>query len=254
MSVIEDIRKHISELPQDMLFTTRDLLNYGPRSAIDNAIYKLVQNEEIVRIVPGVFKNPLRSKPVEFLELARVKAQSFGRDIITHPVDAAVQVGLLFETDNIGLHVLFATNGRTSKFRFGPFTIHFKGTSSRKMELGDSLLGKAIRALCFMGEKNISEETFNLATDWLCDSDLEEGGGLCALMPAWLSEYFCPFFRMLEKQIRSVLLYNEINESKDRFVKEPTPERRYSFTNSSDSKYVLQSTLIPKWPPSSLFC
>lgn len=216
MYVIEMIREHINRLPIEVLFTTRDLLNYGPRPAIDNAIYSLVRNGEIVRIARGVFASSKRKTEVSTFEIATVKAKSFGRTIVSHARDIAWQLGLLDPLDR-NLQPTFATNGRTSRFRFGPITIHFKGTSPRKMFLGDSRTGQIIRALCHIGKERISPENVEAAIEDLSVDERTRAGSLCAFMPAWLSKFFCEFYRPAHS---IVLLEYEKSDSKDHRVQE----------------------------------
>lgn len=224
MYVIEMIREHINRLPMEVLFTTRDLLNYGPRPAIDNSIYSLVRSGEIVRIARGVFASSKRTTEVSTLEVATVKAKSFGRTIISHARDVAWQLGLVDPLDK-NLQPTFATNGRTSRFRFGAITIHFKGTSPRKMSLGDSRTGQTIRALCHIGKERISLENVEAAIENLSADERTRAGNLCAFMPAWLSNFFYEFYRPAHSII---LLEYENLESKDHHVREKL--RQYLFS------------------------
>jgi len=139
MSTADLIRKHIADLSPEALFTTRDLLCYGTRSGVDNAVSSMVKSGEIIRVARGVFASPARKKPVTVFEVATVKAQSFGRKIFTHAANIAAKLGLLSES---GSEYYFATDGRTSSFRFGSTVIHFKGTSLKRMVLGDSPVGQ----------------------------------------------------------------------------------------------------------------
>lgn len=206
MSAIDKIRRYVSELPPDKLFTTRDFLNFGPRTAIDSAVYELVKTKEIIRVVRGVFKSPHREEPVGLLEVATVKAESFGRKIITYARDAAIDLGLLMEEDP-SMEFFLATNGRTSSFRFGRIKIHFRGTSPRRMALGDSRVGQAIRALCYLGQSKVSEGVIEFVAGRLSESELRDAGSLCASMPWWLSSFFCAYFAPFE--IRSIVIYGE---------------------------------------------
>src|SRR5437016_2075923 len=78
------IREHLSGLPVEALFTTRDLLCFGLRSTVDNALSAMVKAGEIMRVTRGVFCMKERTTPVTVPEVAITKAESFGRKIITH--------------------------------------------------------------------------------------------------------------------------------------------------------------------------
>jgi hypothetical protein len=206
MATVGLIRKHIEALPVDKLFTSRDLLCYGTRSAVDNTVYELKKSGEIVSVTRGVFKKKQRVKPVTVLELATVKAESFGRQIITHAANIAGQLGLLPQKE---LEHHFATNGRTSSFKFSSIVIHFKGTSTRKMSLGESPAGSVIRALCYLGKERFTEESAGHATRHLAHSDRLEIGRLCSSMPAWLSNFFCSWFQPVSASLSITLFAQE---------------------------------------------
>ncbi|MBK9142080.1 MAG: hypothetical protein IPM23_06255 [Candidatus Melainabacteria bacterium] len=125
MSTTTRIRAFIEGLDKDSIFTTRDLLSFGTRSAVDNAICKLVKVEEIVRIMPGIFSLPGSQRQVSLKELAIIKAESFGHQISEHTFDLTSEI-----PDN---EVWFATTGSNSSFKFGSITIKFKPTSRRKI-------------------------------------------------------------------------------------------------------------------------
>lgn len=194
MSTITDIVSYARALPPDSIFTTRELLSFGSRSAVDNAIYRLVHRLEIVRIIPGVFRLPDSTRVVTLEELAIVKARSFGRQLIKHASDIVSELGIAPGSRKPG-EVWFATNGSNSAFTFGSTKIYFKQTSSRRMELGDSPFGQVVRALSSLGRKKVSADTVALATANLAQGEIGRGVELAAFMPAWLSEFFRPAMR-----------------------------------------------------------
>lgn len=125
MSAKTNIRAFIESLDKDTIITTRDLLGFGTRRAVDNAVSDLVKRGEIVRIMPGVFSLPGSQRKVSLKELAIIKAESFGHQISEHTFDLASEI-----PDN---EVWFATTGSNSSFKFGSITIKFKPTSRRKI-------------------------------------------------------------------------------------------------------------------------
>lgn len=203
MHTIQQIRNHIQQAPLAALITTRDLLCYGSRSAVDNAVHTLKKNKEIVAVCRGVFRRPERTKPVGIFEVAKVKAESFGRTIVTHAKTLAENLGLIEKDDS--QHV-FATGGRSSQFHFGEILIRFKGTSLRNMVLGDSNEGQVIRALCHLGKQSVTEKTVEAAIKNFTDDQRAALGSLCGSMPAWLAEFFHVFYKPSPTRISYVLL------------------------------------------------
>ena len=181
------IRSYIERLNVEAIFTSRDLLCFGSRSSVDNAVYTLHQNGELVRPARGVFVRPERTKPVTELEIATTKARSFGREIISHPATIAKSAGL--EADGEFEHS-YSTNGNTSSFCFGSIVIKFKHCTMRNMGLGDNPVGNAIRTFCFLGRDRFSVQAVELLTAKLNPIERARVGALCGSMPSWLSNFF----------------------------------------------------------------
>jgi hypothetical protein len=93
----------------------------------------------------------------------------------------------------------YLTSGRSSSFFFGNRKIILTGASPRKMALGDSKVGKVIRALWHMGRSVVDEHIIGKATKLFSRFDRIEMGKLCASMPEWLGQYFYPW-RLLERE------------------------------------------------------
>lgn len=234
MTTIGKIRQYFSNQRRDAIITSRDLLDFAPiRDTIDNAVFRLTQAGEIVRVARGVFIRPDRGRLPTVLEVAKAKAAAFSRTLITHPRDAANELGLSDESVP-ETEVFFATDGRTSSFRYQNFTIHFKGTSRRKMVLGDSHVGKAIRALCYLGAGRLTWRAIDLATCRLSKTEKEELGSLRRLMPAWLSDVLCNWFK-------PVMSYPA--NGHDSIVRESENVYQISGTEGSYSGGVLGATI-----------
>ena len=53
MLTISSIQRFISALPKNRIFTTREVLIFGTRGAVDRALGRLVKTERIVRLATG---------------------------------------------------------------------------------------------------------------------------------------------------------------------------------------------------------
>lgn len=74
------IRKHLSLLKPGEIFTTRDLLSYGRRSAVDKTLCLMVQAGYLTRLAFGVFVITHTSKPFYTVaEIVQRKALAFGK-------------------------------------------------------------------------------------------------------------------------------------------------------------------------------
>ena len=246
MSTANLIRKHIEDLTPEELFTTRDLLCYGLRSTVDNTLSSMVKAGKITRVARGVFARSERTKPVTVLEVATIKARSFGRQIITHAADIAGRLGLL-KRPSSGHY--FATDGKTSSFRFGSVIIHFKGTSRRKMFLGDNPPGQAIRTLCHLGKDSLSAHVIAVVAKSLKHSERADIVRLCAFMPSWLYRALYAWFKSSQRVVNetenNVYASSKQNTSPDSFsVCEPAGAGNRQIYSIMLRKYAYHSKVV----------
>ncbi len=204
LGVTKKIRRHLRTLEVDQPFTTRELLNYGNRSAIDNCIFRLIQEGEIHRITRGVFvraKSHGKRPHYSQREIAEIKANSFGRKLQTHPFKKAKEIALRLGLIRPGqkwlneceeLESTYEISGPSSSFMYEGKRVYFKKTTRRKIQLGDSRAGQVIRALWYNGFWNrfalFGFEAQRKAYQGLYGLDRREIHCSSALMPAWLSD------------------------------------------------------------------
>ncbi|MBP7860184.1 hypothetical protein KA183_00765 [bacterium] len=204
VGVTKKIRRHLLGLEIDEPFTTRDLLNYGSRSAIDNCIYRLIQEGIIHRITRGVFvvkKSNGRHAHFTQREVAEIKAGAFGRKLQTHPFkkakEIAIRLGLIKPGQKwIGecdeLESTYEISGPSSSFVYEGKRIYLKKATRRKIQLGDSKAGLVMRALWYNGFWNrlvlMRQDAQKLAYQGLYFGDRREIHQSSALIPAWLSD------------------------------------------------------------------
>ena len=183
------IRRFIYQVPQGELFTTRDCLSFGSRAAVDKALSRLVKSDFIVRVARGVFvRHNWKNVTITAFDVAKKKAESFGRTIARHGADIAHQFGL---TSHCKKWPIYQVTGGSSSFVFGDTVIWMKGTCPRKMRLGDSYAGQVIRALWHLGRLACTPGAVQKAAaqSWK-RTDRQELRQSVAWMPAWMSSYF----------------------------------------------------------------
>jgi len=82
------ITRYYRSLPAGKLFTTRECLGFGLRVNVDQALYRLVKEGFLRRIVRGMFVCSLTGKArYSVAEIAALKASSFGKQIVEHSAD-----------------------------------------------------------------------------------------------------------------------------------------------------------------------
>jgi hypothetical protein len=188
MQTTSFILRHINSLPVSQLFSTRDLLCYGGRSAVDKALSRLVKRGYIERYARGVFmKASWGSRKPSPLDIASTKARAFGKIIFQHFGDFAARLGLI--NPDPTRHT-FDTTGYTSSFLTKYGAIQFKKIGPRKAKLGDSTAGLIARTLWHIGKEICTADLvqrISAQIDRESKRELRESAGL---VPAWLNSQF----------------------------------------------------------------
>jgi hypothetical protein len=189
IATISRIRRHIISLPKGELFTTRDMLDYGTRSSVDQALYRLVRCGVIQRLIPGVFVRPVPGSPeIPIWKIVQVKARAFRKQLLEHAKDLADQLEGVLPSPPVEGELRFNTDGRSSSFWVRNVLVRLVSINTRKVELGDSPGGKVARALCRLGKEGCTEEVVRRATQRLSRQEKIRLRTSSSLMPYWLSD------------------------------------------------------------------
>ncbi len=185
MSTLGCVYNRIQRFSLGHLFTTRQFLGLGSRGAVDQSLYNLVKQREIIRVARGVFMRKGSPQPSVFA-VAKIKAESFGKRIFTHGIEAARQLGFPLEAAR---DPVFAVDGRSSSFRFGDTIIRLIGLSPRNLIREDSLAGLVIRAMWQVGKGRMTPELVSRTyPNWgkVCPQ-LEQSA---PFLPHWMNNLF----------------------------------------------------------------
>jgi hypothetical protein len=191
MDTIHLIKAHINRLSENVIFTTRDFLCYGTRSAVDTALHRLIKKDMIIRVCRGVFIKwtikAFRGNLPTAHEVAQTKARAFGKEILVHKKDAAVQLGLI-ESGNDS--PTFATFGRTTSFQFGDQRIKLAHVSQKDATHGDTFTGLFTRALRQLGWHDQAPNTIAKLISGINHKERDKAYQAAAMMPSWISDQF----------------------------------------------------------------
>jgi len=181
------VKRYIQFVTDGKIFTTRDCLAFGKRSAVDQALYRLVKIGWIRRLARGVFVKELGYiKDFSIFEIAKAKAEAFGRRIVEQPLFVAEP-----RTEKYGKRpneAIFLIDGRSSKFHIDGLKIQFKHVSPRKLKLAETIVGEAARAVWNLGEKLLDSIALMNATDFFNRDERIWFRRNIRWMPAWLSD------------------------------------------------------------------
>jgi hypothetical protein len=144
----EYIERHIRRLPPTQIFTTREVLRYGPRGAVDQALYRMVRIGFIVRLARGVFVRDASQKPTLY-EIVSAKAQAWGKIIVTH----AERVLREHEIRTVGPRKqAYAINAHSGTYWTIRGRVYMNGIGTRRMRLCKTKVGQLLYALWHIRE------------------------------------------------------------------------------------------------------
>ena len=180
---IEFIYRHIRKLPSTQIFTTREVLIYGARAAIDIALHRMVKAGFIVRLARGVFVRD-NSSPPPLEQIVLAKAKAFRRKFAEHPESILRELGISAAKNDL----LFATDGDSSSFDTIHGRVFLKRICPRKISMLETLVGRIVYAIWHLGRGQFDNSQLQLASHDLKRSEREQLWLLSSVMPNWLTD------------------------------------------------------------------
>ena len=189
MSTVAAMRTHIQKLPRGRPFTTSQLAEHGPRSAVDRALSRIVHKGEIERLSRGVFVRPRKSRFVGkvlpgVFDVVRVIARDNSETVQVHGAEAARRFGLTTQAPTTSV---FHTSASSRSIRIGNTTIRLIHTSNhRRLQFAGEPAGLALAALWYLGKDNVTPETIVTIRSALPSDEFEKLHS--ADLPTWMTK------------------------------------------------------------------
>lgn len=191
MNTTQAIREKINEIPCGQPFTNGSLLECGTRASVDQALSRLAQGNEIVRVARGVYVQPKWNELLGEMvmpsveDVARTVVEADGATFQLHGAEAARRLGL---STQMQTRRVFLTDGTPRSFQMGKSTVVVKHVASKKIALSERLAGLAYVALLYLGKKNVNEAALSAIRKRLPEEEFEALLSARARMPGWLRE------------------------------------------------------------------
>ena len=185
MSATYKIRLFTARLEPGEIFSTSQLLSFGTRWAVDQAMCRMVSSGAVHRLARGLFvvAGPLVTL-VTATQVAQRKAEAFGHEIVEHAADTAYRLGI---GSHPNVSPTFATAGASSSFLFNETTrVYFSRSSAKKRKLSKTVMGDVIRSLWQLGKHGCSREAVAAAYQFIGRTHRAQMPELAGLMPTWL--------------------------------------------------------------------
>lgn len=169
MKASKAIRFAIANQPSGAVFCSTDFLSAGTRSAVDQALFRLMKAGVIVRVARGLYA--AAGQHVDAQTVASALARKTGERVGLAPAEGPDDV------------LVVPTSGLSRTFRVAGNVMQFRRMSQRKVQLAASPKGRVLLALWTRGMKDLTTLEIQRATgDWP-EGEIDR---YAAQIPAWL--------------------------------------------------------------------
>jgi len=187
------VRQAIEALPVGKPFSSKDLLQLGTRAAVDQVLYRMAKNNEILRLARGIYARPKWNKYVkspvlpEPFEVAELVAKARGTTIGPTGAAAANMFGL---STQVPTQPVFTTTGRSGEVKVGKSIIRFRHVAPRKMQHAGTAVGAAIAALRYLGKEEVTMDVIAKLENALTHEDFQALRQATSALPGWCMDKF----------------------------------------------------------------
>ena len=158
------------------------------RAAIDQSLYRLVKNNKIIRIIRGVYYNPVidlrlgRLSP-NINNIAKALAESKQARIHVSGALAANMLGL---SNQVPAKIVYYTDSNIKNRKIGDREIIFKKVSPKKLFGAGKITGLIFGALDYIGKDNIDDNIISKLSNRLNEKDKKEINRNMRAMHQWM--------------------------------------------------------------------
>lgn len=172
------------------IFSINDFYNLGTKNTIKSVLYRLSEENRIVRLIDGLYTNPKYSEILkeysypDISDVAEKIANKFSWTIAPTGETALNYTGLSTQVPN---EYIYISDGAYREYLYRNKKIIFKHTSNRNITFYSKEFSILIQAIKALGKDNISEE--NIKKLSLYTRKVKEDFKKDALkLPFWIQE------------------------------------------------------------------
>lgn len=190
MSTSSFVRRFINQLQDGQMFTTRDLLCFGSRTAIDQCLRHQIKQGNIERMARGVFMRGDETTPrPSDIEIARVKAAAFGKELSIHGEALAAQFKLP-SSQKVDTITFWVNGNSTSEFKIDNTRVILKPVRARMIQLiKQGGPGLSLAALAHLGKKKVTRSEIMMTASF-SNHEREKLRESLKAVPQWLSKFY----------------------------------------------------------------
>ena len=186
--ITERILTQAEKLPEGALISAKEYLHLGTRSAVDQALKRLEQRKELMRVARGQYVRPVKTKfgtraPAPEKVIAHIAAAR-AETVVSHGAAAANALGL---TTQVPAKLVYLTSGRSRRLHLGAQIVEMKNARPWMLLPSHRAAGEAIRALEWIGPRR-APEALAMLKRTLPASTIEELVAVRSALPGWMAK------------------------------------------------------------------
>jgi predicted transcriptional regulator of viral defense system len=182
----------VQKAEPNTVFHAGQFLDVDTRTAVDKALSRLVASGFLKRLARGLYYEP-KTHPVlgELLPPVESVAKALAdRDHVKLQPFGGYAANLLRLSEQVPARMVFLTDGKSRKIRYGNQTIELRQVSPRMMAAAGRMTGLVIAGLRYVGRANITPERVAHLRKLLSPEDRRQLLDDITLAPAWMHPYF----------------------------------------------------------------
>jgi len=191
-SVADRILRRVDAADPDSVFHAGQFLELDTRTAVDKALSRLVASGDLSRLARGLYYLP-STHPVlgEILPPVEAVVKALAdRDHVRIQPFGGYAANLLRLSEQVPARIVFLTDGKPRKIRYGKQTIELRRAMPSMMAAAGRMTGLVIAGLRYIGKANVTSERIAHLSDLLSSEDRRQLLVDITLAPAWMHPHF----------------------------------------------------------------
>ncbi|MDP2942810.1 MAG: DUF6088 family protein [Candidatus Omnitrophota bacterium] len=174
------------------VFTPNHFLDLGSRTAVAQALVRLVRAGTIRRLAHGLYDYPekhptLGDLPANYERIAQALA---GRDNLRIQPSGAYAANLLGLTEQVPARIVFLTDGANRTVQINKQQLALKRTTPKNMATAGRMSGLVIQALRYLGQDNVDDKIIGILKKKLSSDDKRQLINDLRFAPVWIGTIF----------------------------------------------------------------
>ena len=179
---MQEIRERILAAEEGSIFSTSDFADIADTNTVRSALYRLVQDKILRRVINGIYEKPKYSKLLnEYVApdpdaVAKALARSYHWTIAPCGNTALNMLGLSTQVTAVWSYI---SDGPYKTYEWTSTRIEFKHRTNKEITGLSYMTALVIQALKTLGKTNVTQEIIDMLSSKLSDTDktalLKEG-------------------------------------------------------------------------------